>query len=210
MTTTARDYYDILGLKKDAPQEDIKRAFRRLARKHHPDLNPGDKAAEKKFKEINEAYEILSNPKKRAEYDEFGTTAFAEGAGFGGFRSYGFDFKGAEDIFSDLFGTFRHEETPLRGHDIEAKLDISLDEAYRGVKKPITLTREVPCKSCGGSGAESSQACSSCNGTGSMQQKRGFFRLSQPCPVCKGRGSVTSKTCGSCRMAVPLSQKRSR
>lgn len=199
MVTTAKNFYDILGVKRDASQEGIKKAFRRLARKHHPDLNPGDKSAEKKFKEMNEAYEVLSDPKKRAEYDQFGKTTFQEGAGFEGLRPAGFDFGGVEDIFSDLFGGVRREEAPLKGHDIEAGLDISLEEAYRGVTRPITLTREVPCKACGGTGAEASQACSQCRGAGSIQQKRGFFRLSQPCPSCGGRGKVITKACGACR-----------
>jgi len=204
MATTARDYYEILGIKKDASQDEIKKAFRRLARKHHPDLNPGDKAAEQKFKEMNEAYGVLSDQKKRAEYDQFGKTSFEPGAGFEGFQTHGFDFGGSGDIFSDLFGGFGdgarfHEEAPLKGHDIEARLDISLEEAYKGVTKPITLTREVPCKSCGGAGAETSKSCSSCRGTGSIQQKRGFFNLNQPCPSCKGSGRIITKVCSACR-----------
>ena len=200
MTTTTKDYYEILGVKKDASQEDIKRAYRRFARRYHPDLNPGDKNAEQKFKEINEAYEVLGDPKKRQDYDRFGKTPFGA-EGFEGFtmRDFGFDFGGGEDIFSSLFGHFGGEEMPLKGHDLETRLDISLEEAYKGVTKPIAVTREVSCKACGGSGAEASQTCSSCKGSGSIQQKRGFFRISQPCPVCKGSGKVIKKVCSACR-----------
>jgi len=202
MATATKDYYEILGVKKDASQDEIKRAYRRLARKYHPDLNPGDKAAEQKFKEINEAYEVLGDPKKRADYDQFGTIPpFEPGAGFEGFRPFGFDFGRVfeEDIFSDLFRGFRHEEVPLRGSDLETSLEISIEEAYRGVTKSITVTREVVCKACGGSGAEDFQACANCKGSGSLQQKKGFFRLNQVCPVCKGKGKTVTKICKACR-----------
>lgn len=200
MSTSTKDYYDVLGVKRDASTDEIKKAYRKLARKFHPDLNPGDKAAEKKFKEINEAYEVLSDAKKRSEYDQFGKTPF-EGAGFEGFRTPGFDFGfgGAGDIFSDLFGGFGHEEVSLKGADLSTHLDISLEEAYSGVTKTITATREVSCKGCGGTGAEAYQSCSSCKGTGSIQQSRGVFRLSQPCPACKGRGKMITKACKACR-----------
>ncbi len=208
MTAATKDYYEILGVKKDAAVEEIKKAYRKLARKYHPDLNPGDKTAEQKFKDINEAYEVLSDPKKRADYDRFGKTPFEAGRGFEGFGPSGFSFDfgaGAEDIFSDLFGGFRNadtarfrEEVPLRGHDIEAKFDITLEEAYRGVKKPITVTREVSCKSCAGRGAKSFQTCTRCKGRGSVQQERGFFRLSQTCPACKGTGKIVTQVCDAC------------
>ncbi len=206
MPTTEKDYYDILGVKKDASQDEIKKAYRRLARKYHPDLNPGDSASEKKFKEINEAYETLSDQKKRAEYDQFGKTPFGAGAGFEGFRTqdFGYDFGGAEDIFSSLFGgqgrsgaAFR-EAAHVKGHDLETMFDISFEEAYTGVTKPITLSREVPCSACKGSGAEKSGRCASCNGSGVVQNKRGFFSMSQPCPACGGRGSIITKVCGVC------------
>lgn len=201
MPSTTKDYYDILGVGKDSSADDIKKAYRKLARKHHPDLNPGDKAAEKKFKEINEAYEILSDSKKRSEYDQFGKAAFDGTGGFEGFRPGGFSGfgGGTEDIFSDLFSGFSHEEVSLKGADLATHLDISLEEAYKGVTKPITLTRETPCKTCSGTGAESSQSCSTCKGTGSIKQSRGIFRLSQPCPACKGRGRIVTKSCKVCR-----------
>lgn len=199
MSAVTKDFYETLGVKKEASTDEIKKAYRKLARKHHPDLNPGDMAAEKKFKEINEAYEVLSDSKKRAEYDQYGKTAF-EGAGFEGFGAGDSGFGGASsDIFSDLFSSFRQEDASLKGADLATHLDISLEEAYKGVTKAITLTREVPCKSCSGTGAESSQICSACNGTGSIKQSRGIFRLSQPCPACQGRGRVVTKQCKTCR-----------
>ena len=201
MTTASQDYYEILNIKKEASTDEIKKAYRKLARKYHPDLNPGDKAKEKKFKEINEAYEALSDPKKRAEYDQFGKSAFEGAHGFEGFRTqdFGFGSGGMNDIFSDLFGQVRREDAPSQGADLQTRLDIPLEEAYKGLTKPITLTREVTCKSCNGSGAESSQTCSHCKGTGSIGQSRGIFRLNQPCPSCQGRGTIIKKTCKACR-----------
>jgi molecular chaperone DnaJ len=199
MSTTTHDYYAILGVKKDASTDEIKKSYRRLARKYHPDLNPGDKAAEKKFKEINEAYEVLSDSKKRAEYDQFGKAAFEGAGGFEGFRTQDFGFGGMEDIFSDLFGTFRQEDVPLKGTNMSTQMDISLEEAYKGVTKPITLTRAAACRRCGGTGAAASQVCSACKGIGSIKQSRGLFRLSQPCPTCKGRGNVITQICSACK-----------
>ncbi|UCD35750.1 MAG: DnaJ domain-containing protein, partial [Nitrospiraceae bacterium] len=157
-------------------------------------------AAEKKFKEINEAYEILSDPKKRAEYDQFGKSTFEGAQGFEGFRQqdFGTGFGGAEDIFSDLFSHFRRDEAPLRGPDLSTKFTISLEEAFNGVTKPITLSREVVCRSCQGTGAEASTTCSSCKGAGSVKQSRGIFRMSQPCTTCQGLGRVITKACKTC------------
>ncbi len=200
MSTATQDYYVILGVKKDASADEIKKAYRRLARKYHPDLNSGDKSAEKKFKEINEAYEVLSDPKKKTEYDQFGKASFEGAQGPEGFRTqdFGFGAGGVEDIFSDLFGGFRHEKAPLRGTSLVTHIDISLEEAYKGVARPITLRREVPCSSCRGTGADKSQTCSHCKGTGSVKQSKGVFRLSQPCPYCKGSGKTILKACKAC------------
>jgi len=199
MPTATKDYYETLGVKKDASTDEIKKAYRRLARKYHPDLNPGDKTAEQKFKEINEAYEVLGDPKKRTEYDQFGKIPPFEA--FEGFRpfDFGFDFGGTEDIFADLFGRHRYEEAPMRGSDLKTSLNISLEEAYKGVTKPITITKEIPCSICNATGAEASQACSKCRGTGAIQQGRGFFRLTQTCPACRGRGKIITTVCKSCR-----------
>ncbi|MBI4688101.1 MAG: molecular chaperone DnaJ [Nitrospirae bacterium] len=202
MTTAIKDYYELLGVKKDASQDEIKKAFRKLARKYHPDLNPGDKTAEQKFKEINEAYEVLGDQKKRAEYDQFGKTPpFEAGAGFEGSKPYdfGFDFGNLGDIFGGLFGGQRAEGTQLRGVDLESSLDITLEEAYKGTTKPVTLTREIPCSACNGTGAETSQKCPNCKGTGTMPQGKGFFKVSQACPNCRGTGRVISKACKACR-----------
>jgi len=209
MGTTTKDYYEILGVKRDASQEEIKRAYRRLARKYHPDVNPGDKVAEQKFKEINEAYEVLSDPNKRAEYDQFGRTPFGP-EGFEGFKRYdfGFDFgtKGFEDIFSDFLGGFRAREAPVKGHDLKTSLDITLEEAYKGAVKSVTLTREVPCPGCGGSGAESIEVCSHCKGSGVITRGKGFFNISQTCPSCRGRGNIAKKTCRQCSGAGAITK----
>lgn len=201
--TTNKDYYEVLGVKKDATAADIKKAFRRLARKYHPDVNPGDTKAEQNFKEINEAYEVLGDSKKREQFDQFGSAGFEGIHGFNGFGASdaggGFaGFGGAEDIFSDLFGGFQQRGRVSRGQDLLTSLDISLEDAFRGVKRTISLQREVACSGCGGSGSKESKKCTACNGAGAVKQGRGFFNISQPCPSCGGKGKVTIRTCGSC------------
>lgn len=202
MVRGVKDYYEILGIGRGASQEDIKKAYRKLARKFHPDLNPGDKTAEQKFKEINEAYEVLGDPKKKAEYDQFGRSPFAEGPGFEGFRTHDFgdifDF-GFGDVFSDIFGRrARPEAAYAKGPDMAMGLELSLEEAFSGIAKTITFNREVTCKTCNGSGAESSEVCNACKGTGNIKMSRGFFSMSQACPNCGGTGRKVKKVCPSC------------
>ena len=207
MTTAGKDYYKILGVNKDSSPDETKKAYRKLARKYHPDLNPGDKVAEPKFKEINEAYEVLGDPKKKAEYDQFGSTQFrAGGPGFEGFRTHdsreGFEFGGFGDMFSDLFGAkARPEAYHAKGHDMVMGIELTMEEAFSGVTKQITFRREVTCKTCNGSGAESSQTCSACKGTGSLKTSKGFFNMSQPCSVCGGSGQKVTKACSACQGA---------
>lgn len=203
-TATKIDYYEILGVNRNADEKEIKKAFRRLARKYHPDVNPGNKSAEQKFKEINEAYEILSDPKKRADYDRFGHAAFEQGFGAGpgpGFEGFefqrGFDFG---DIFGDLFGR-RAERVPTRGEDLTYSIEISLEDAVFGTSPHITVNKEVICSQCGGTGAQpgiSPQNCPDCRGAGQISSTRGFFSFSQTCPKCSGAGKINITLCRAC------------
>jgi len=200
-----KDYYDILGVDRKASQEDIKKAYRKLARKYHPDLNAGDKAAEQKFKEINDAYGVLGDEKKRSEYDRYGSSPFAGGAGGPGsdYRAYTsgdrFDFGGYGDIFSDLFGgQAGTEASGMQGPDLVMGLELSMEEAFSGVTRPITFNREVTCKECKGTGAETYQQCDKCKGTGRVSSARGFFKMAQPCPACGGTGRKITRYCKTC------------
>lgn len=190
-----KDYYKILGVDRNASDEEIKRAYRRLARRYHPDLNPGNKEAEERFKEINEAYSVLGDPEKRRQYDRGETFTF-EGFDFSrpDFADI-FDF-GFGDIFSDFFG--RRRPSPTKGGDILTKTEITLEEAYTGVTKSVTVTRHINCSRCGGRGAESTKTCQTCRGSGTLSSSRGFFTFKQTCPVCKGRGESISKICSEC------------
>lgn len=204
MSAEVKDYYKTLGVNKDASQDEIKKAFRKLARKYHPDLNPGDKSSEQKFKEINEAYSVLGDAKKRAEYDQFGSSPFgAGGPGFEGYRTYDsgqtFDFGGFGDMFSDVFGArTRPEAAHAKGPDMAMGFELTLEEAFSGVTKQISFNREVPCRTCNGSGAEAFRVCDVCKGTGSLQTSKGFFKMAQPCTACGGTGRKVTKFCGSC------------
>jgi molecular chaperone DnaJ len=202
MSPQVKDYYEILGIDRKASQENVKKAYRKLARKYHPDLNPGDKSAEHKFKELNEAYEVLGNEKKRAEYDQYGRSP-SEGGGPGfDYRAYTsadrFDSGGFGDIFSDLFGAGSPGAAGLKGPDLVMGLELSLEEAFTGVTKAISFAREMQCTACGGSGAETYQQCDSCKGTGKIQTSKGFFKMSQYCTVCGGSGKKITKACRSC------------
>jgi len=210
---TKRDYYDVLGVRRNASQEEIKRTYRKLARKYHPDVNPGDKEAEAKFKEINEAYEVLSDPEKRRRYDQFGHQAF--GAGFEGARvEPGFDFGGFDfsqfgregfeglgDLFADFFGQARgRARAAQRGEDIHYAMDIEFEDAIRGLASEITIQRHVLCAACQGTGAAGGQSssCPDCGGSGQKQVRKGFFSLRQTCPRCHGTGKVILTPCREC------------
>lgn len=205
-----RDYYEVLGVSRDASDEQIKKAYRKLAKEYHPDVNPGNKSAEAKFKEVNEAYEVLSDPQKRANYDRFGhAAAGAQGMGYEGFGD--FDFGGIGDIFETFFGgtgfggTTRKRTGPQKGADLKCSLEISFEEAAFGAEKEITVSRLENCTNCGGSGAAPGTqptTCKSCNGTGQVQYKQatpfGQFVNIRTCEVCKGEGKVIVTPCTAC------------
>lgn len=211
-----RDYYETLGLSKSASEDEIKKAYRRLAKENHPDLHPGDKAAEARFKEINEAYSVLSDAEQRSKYDQFGHAAFDPNAGFGGGGAEGFSgFGGFGDIFGDLFGGgfgdifgggTQSRTGPRRGEHIRARLSISFEEAAFGCAKDVTVTRIESCETCHGSGSAPGTApetCSNCAGTGSVRQQQrtplGVFATTNPCPKCSGTGKIISQPCASCK-----------
>lgn len=213
-----RDYYEVLGLSKGADDAAIKKAYRSLAKKYHPDMNPGDKEAEQKFKEVNEAYSVLSDPDKKAKYDQFGHSAFEQGAGFGGgsgFSGFG-DFGDIGDIFSSFFGGGfggdsgfgggRRRNAPQRGEDIGIRITLSFEEAAFGVKKDVSYNRIQKCSDCGGSGAEKgtqAETCSSCGGSGQKRvyQRMGGmqFQTTVTCDACRGTGKIIKNPCSNCR-----------
>ncbi len=217
----AKDLYSILGVQKNASEEEIKKAYRRLAKKLHPDFNPGDKASEAKFKEVNTAYEVLSDEKKRKQYDQFGDASFRQGfdpsaaqAGWGGAgfdpRNVRFDFGGGRgagfegfgDIFNDLFGRggVEHETSSADGEDAEYEVEISFDEAVHGSTRMIQFQRDGSCTACNGTGARdgSMRMCPSCRGTG-RRKGGGIFNIQRECPDCGGTGRVPGATCSECR-----------
>ncbi len=219
-----RDYYEILGLSKGASEEELKKAYRKLAFQYHPDKNPGDKKAEEKFKELSQAYETLSDPQKRKMYDQFGHAASNMGGGgqgpFGGGFSQG-DFGGASindifgDIFGDLFGagggpgnrggrSQRGGRRARAGADLETQVDVTFEEAHKGVEKVITLNKRVDCEPCSGSGAKAGtqpETCKTCNGRGEVTFQQGFFAVSRPCTNCHGTGQIIASPCPNCKGA---------
>jgi molecular chaperone DnaJ len=186
-----RDYYEVLGVEKGASEQEIKKAYRRLAMKHHPDRNEGDAASEERFKEASEAAEILLDSEKRSTYDQFGHAAFEGGGGQGGFgnaSSFGSIF---EDVFGDIFSGGRGQSQSHRGSDLKYILDITLEEAVRGTNPKIKIPTLVECMSCLGSGAKAGtkpQDCVQCGGSGQITARQGFFSLQQTCPRCRGNG----------------------
>ena len=196
-----RDFYEVLGVAKGSDKKEIKKAFRRMAMKFHPDRNPDDKAAEESFKEVNEAYEILADEQKKAAYDQYGHAGVdpnsrggAGGAGFG-------------DVFGDMFGDIfgggggGGRSSVQRGSDLRYTMDLDLERAVRGATKEIRIPTQVECGPCDGSGAKpgtSSKSCGTCHGQGQVRMQQGFFSVQQTCPTCHGNGKVISDPCGSC------------
>ncbi|MDR2416619.1 MAG: molecular chaperone DnaJ [Holosporales bacterium] len=204
----SKDYYAILGVSRSASQDELKKAFRKLAVKYHPDKNPGDKAAEQKFKEINEAYDILKDDQKRAAYDKFGEAAF-QGGGFDPRQAGGFSFNmggGAfSDIFEEIFSGGRsstHQETRMRGSDLRHDVSLTLEEAFHGKEVRLKLRLPTTCTACKGTGAEGGAqpvACSACRGSGTIRFSQGFFAMERTCTQCGGAGRTIEKKCTKCR-----------
>lgn len=221
MAESKRDYYEVLGVQKGASDDEIKKAYRALAKKYHPDMNPGDKEAEVKFKEASEAYAVLSDADKRRQYDQFGHSAFEGGAGGAG----GFDFSGMDmgdifgDIFGDLFGTGRSRgranNGPMKGANIRTSVRITFEEACFGTEKEIELTLKDECNTCHGTGAKpgtSAETCSKCGGKGQVvftqQSLFGMVRNVQPCPDCRGTGKIIKDKCSDCYGTGYVSNKK--
>lgn len=211
MLMAKKDYYEILGVSREASAEELKKAYRTLARKYHPDVNPDDKSAEEKFKEIKEAYDILSDPQKRQQYDRFGHVGDAafSGGGFGGFEDFGFG--GLDDIFDSFFGggfashRSSDQQAPQRGADLRYDLEVTLKEAIKGKETTITLRRHESCASCGGTGAKGGkqETCSHCQGTGRLRVVRetafGRFINVKTCHHCGGTGKRAAEACPDCK-----------
>ena len=210
-----RDYYEVLGIQKGASEDEIKKAYKKLARKYHPDMNPGDKEAEEKFKEVNEANEVLSDPEKKARYDQFGSAGvdpnYGAGAG-GGAYGGGFDFGDLGDIFGSFFGggfgggQRRNPNAPQRGESIRASVSVSFTEAAFGCEKSVTLERSEQCPTCKGNGCApgtTPEICPDCHGTGTVQTRRqtpmGVFASNGPCRKCGGTGRLIHQPCPDCR-----------
>jgi molecular chaperone DnaJ len=210
-----RDYYEILGVERGASDAQIKSAFRKLAMKHHPDRNPGDKDCEHQFKEINEAYEVLKDADKRAAYDRFGHAAFEHGMGGAGAAGFGADFASTfADIFDDFFGMGGRRGRSggrERGADLRYNMEISLEEAYFGKTAQIRIPTSVTCETCSGTGARGGakpKACPSCHGHGKIRQTQGFFTLERTCPGCHGLGQVITDPCPACSGSGRLTRER--
>jgi molecular chaperone DnaJ len=208
MATRSKNFYDALGVSKTASQDEIKKAYRKLARQYHPDTNSGDKEAEERFKEIQGAYDVLSDPEKRKQYDAFGSadgrTGFPGGGGGGG-GNFNFDFGDISDLlggFGDIFGRGQTRERAGRGADLQVEVNLSFEDSLRGIETQIPLEAEAACRECGGSGARpgsSPQVCPECKGRGVTVESQGLFGLSHPCPRCHGNGTIVENPCPKCR-----------
>jgi molecular chaperone DnaJ len=208
MATTPKSPYDVLGVAKGASADEIKKAYRKLAREYHPDRNPGDEAAEERFKEVQGAYDLLSDPEKRKQYDAFGSANGRAGAGGFPGDKYNFnvdDFGDLGDFFGNLFGgrggATRAQSRSQRGSDVEVEVNLSFEDSLKGIETKIPVTLETACSECHGSGARPGTApkiCPECNGRGVVAESQGFFALSQPCPRCRGNGTVIEDPCPRC------------
>jgi molecular chaperone DnaJ len=210
-----RDYYEILGVSKSATEAELKSAFRKKAMQDHPDKNPGDTQAEARFKELNEAYQVLSDAQKRSAYDRMGHAAFEQGGGGGGFGG-GQGFGSMSDIFEDLFGDVfgggrRGPGGQNRGADLRYNMEITLDEAFKGKAATIKVPTAIACEPCSGTGAKAGtkpKTCSTCKGQGRVRASQGFFAIERTCPTCQGRGEVIEEGCPHCGGAGRVTRER--
>lgn len=206
-----KDYYEILGVSRSSTQEEIKKAYRRMALKYHPDRNPNNREAEEKFKEASEAYEVLSDPEKRQIYDQYGHEGL-KGTGFTGFRGFEDIFSSFGDIFGDFFGFgARPRSGPIRGDDLRYDLEISFEDAAFGKEVELEIPRTVKCEKCGGSGAKPGThpiTCPACGGRGQVTRSQGFFSISTTCPTCQGTGIIIPEPCPACQGTGRIKQKR--
>ena len=212
---TKRDYYEVLGVSRNAGDGELKAAFRKLAMQHHPDRNPTDNDCERRFKEINEAYDVLKDGDKRAAYDRFGHAAFEHGTGAGPAGGFGADFASTfSDIFDDLFGMAGRRgraSAAMRGADLRYNMGIQLEEAFTGKTAQVRIPTAVTCEACSGSGAKTGtrpRPCATCNGQGKIRHAQGFFTLERTCPACQGRGQVIEDPCPSCSGSGRLTRER--
>lgn len=197
-----RDCYEVLGVSRSATEKEVKKAYKRLAMKYHPDRTKGDTELEEKFKEVKEAYEILNDPNKKAAYDQYGHEGVNQQGQGGGFGGGGFGGGGFDDIFGDIFGGGRGgAQRAQQGADLRYNMELTLEEAVNGISKEIEIPSQVHCEQCNGSGAKKgtdSKTCGTCHGQGQVQMRQGFFAVNQTCPTCRGKGKVITDPCNKC------------